>query len=96
MFLELSTFQKNDIDISTVNIMVDNTLEKLENFKKNNGKELVKVYDLISGSVYRDVKLCDTQQEHMQFKNAENAYLDELIKNLNKALRKNLWKHSSF
>ena len=37
--------------------MVDNTLEKLENFKKNDGKELVKVYDLISDSVYHGVKL---------------------------------------
>ena len=73
----------NDIDIPTVNIMVDSTLEKLENFKKNNGKELVKVYDIISDSVSHDVKLCDKQQAHIQFQNAGNAYLDELIKNLN-------------
>ena len=81
-------FQKNDIDISTVNIMIDSTLEKLENFKKNNGKELVKVYDKISDSVYRDVKLCDKQQAHMQFQNAGNAYLDEQIKNLNLRFQK--------
>ena len=82
------TFQKNDIDISTVNIMIDSTLKKLENFKKNNGKELVKVYDIISDSVYRDVKLCDKQQARMQFQNAGNAYLDELIKNLNLRFQK--------
>ena len=29
------TFQKNDLDISTVNVMIDSTISKLENFKKN-------------------------------------------------------------
>ena len=34
------TFQKNDLDISTVNIMIDSTISKLENFKKSNGKAI--------------------------------------------------------
>ena len=77
------TFQKNDLDISTVNVMIESTLSKLENFKKNNGKELVKVYDSVEESVYRGVKLIDKQTSHMQYQNADNGYLDELIKNLN-------------
>ena len=53
------TFQKNDLDISTVNIMIDSTMSKLENLKKSNRKELSKVYNTIEESIYRDVKLVD-------------------------------------
>lgn len=56
------TFQRDELDISTVNIMVNSTIEKIESFKSNNGKELVNLYDGISESMFRDVKLCDKQQ----------------------------------
>lgn len=82
------TFQRDELDISTVNIMVDSTIEKIESFKSNNGKELVKVYDGISESMFRDVKLCDKQQSRIQFQNAANNYLDELVKNLNSRFEK--------
>ena len=77
------TFQKNDLDISTVNIMIDSTMSKLENFKKSNGKQLSKVYDKIEESIYSDVKLVDKQTSRMQFQNSSNDYLDALINNLN-------------
>lgn len=82
------TFQRDELDISAVNIMVNSTIEKIENFKSNNGKELVKVYDGISESMFRDVKLCDKQQSRIQFQNAANNYLDELVKNLNSRFEK--------
>ena len=86
------TFQKNDLDISTVNVMIESTLSKFENFKKNNGKELVKVYDSVEESVYRGVKLVGKQTSLMQYQNAGNGYLDELIKNLNSRFDKDSMK----
>ena len=86
------TFQKNDLDISTVIIMIDSTISKLENFKKSNGKELSKVYEKIEESIYRYVKLVDKQTSRMQFQNSSNDYLDALINNLNSKFDKDSMK----
>ena len=72
--------------------MIESTLSKLEDFKKNNGKELVKEYDSVEESVYRGVKLVDKQTSRMQYQNAGNGYLDELIKNLNSRFDKDSMK----
>lgn len=46
-------FQKDDLDISVINTMVDSTKEKLMLLKTNNGSELSKTYENINDGQYR-------------------------------------------
>ena len=56
-------FQRNLIDIETVNVMVESTVMKLNQLKNKNGPELSKVYEEMqtTKSMYRGVKLTDRE-----------------------------------
>ena len=52
-------FQRDNVDIETVNIMVESTRMKITQFKTKNGIELAKVYDELTKSkpLYHGVKV---------------------------------------
>ena len=63
-------FQRDLIDIETVNIMVDATIMKLNQMKNKTCPELSKVYDdMTATKMYRGVKVTDREQLRMQFQN---------------------------
>lgn len=75
-------FQKDDLDISVINTMVESTKEKLMLLKTNNGSELSKTYENIDDGQYRGVKILDKQQTRIGFQNASSDYLDKLNNNI--------------
>ena len=77
-------FQRDNVDIETVNIMVESTRMKITQFKTKNGIELAKVYDELtkSKSLYHGVKVTDREQLRLQFQIDANNYLDKLVENL--------------
>ena len=88
-------FQRDLIDIETVNVMVDATIMKLNQMKNKNGPELSKFYDdMTATKMYRGVKVTDREQLRMQFQNTSNSYLQKLVENIedrfDKASMKNL------
>ena len=93
---KLSTvFQRDLIDIETVNIMVDATVMKLNQLKNKNGPELSKVYEEMSTtkSMYRGVKLTDREQLRMQFQNNTTSYLQKLVENIENRFDKDSMKN---
>ena len=77
-------FQRDLIDIETVNVMVDATIMKLNQLKNKNGPELSKVYEEMTTtkSMYRGMKLNDREQLRMQFQNNATNYLQKLTENI--------------
>ena len=76
-------FQKDLIDVATVNVMVEATSLKLNQLKNKNGPELVKVYEELElNKSFRGVKVTDKQMLRIQFQNNSSLYLQQLDKNL--------------
>ena len=75
-------FQRDNLDISVVNSMVDSTIERLEQFKMCNGKELDLVYKTLleSPGIYKQVKLLDKENLRMQFQNSSSCTWKHLLK----------------
>jgi hypothetical protein len=76
-------FQRDSVDVETVNVMVESTVLKLNQFKHSNGPELEKTYNGISNNgMYRNVKLTDREQLRMQFQNTTSLYLNKITENI--------------
>ncbi|XP_033747072.1 zinc finger protein 862-like [Pecten maximus] len=77
-------FQRDHVDVDTVNVMVDATLQKLESIKTDNGRHPQEVYDKLQqrDGYYQDVKIQDRQSMRIQFQTEANKYLDKLCENL--------------
>ena len=76
-------FQRDLINIERENVMVYETIMKLNQLKNKNGPELSKVYEEMTTtkSMYRGMKLNDREQLRMQFQNNAN-YLQKVTENI--------------
>ena len=75
-------FQRDNLDVSVVNTLLESTIERLTQFKSTNGKELEEMYSAIKDSTYKQVKLLDKQVLRIQFQNSSQMYIDKLLENL--------------